>query len=183
MLKPSAVSMLTCVALLSACGGSNNDARTANEVSAEGSIQTTEPGTEALAPTPITADPNSTQVTFDSALVQGCGIKEAKIYFPYDSAQVQGNADDRVRAMADCLVSGNLKGKELLLIGHTDPRGSTEYNQELGKSRADSIAQLLISAGMPKEKLVVKSAGENTASAEQDEWPWDRRVEVALVSE
>jgi peptidoglycan-associated lipoprotein len=68
-------------------------------------------------------------------------------------------------------------------VGHTDPRGTAEYNKELGKSRAESIADLLITAGMPKEKLVIKSAGEMTASADQDEWPSDRRVEIALMSD
>lgn len=188
MLKYSAVSMLTCCALAAACSGSNHEARSAADVSAEGSAEgyvdpSVEPGTEALAPAPISADPNSTQVTLDSALVERCGIRQAKIYFPYDSAQVQGNSDARVRSMADCLVSGNLRGKELLLVGHTDPRGSQEYNEELGKSRAQAIAELLIAAGLPKDKVVVKSEGESDASGDQDEWPRDRRVEVALVKE
>lgn len=172
------------LAVATACGGSNNEANSAAEVSAKGEYQATiEPGTEAIAPNPPAPDPNSTQVTFDAALMERCGLKEAKVYFPYASAQVSENQDDRVRAMADCLISGNLKGKELVVVGHTDPRGSDEYNKELGKSRAESIADLFIDAGLPKEKLIVKSAGESGASSEQEDWPSDRRVQVAVVAD
>ena len=184
MLKTSTLPMLTFTLLSAACGGSNHEANSAADVSADAELQATvEPGTEALAPTPISADPNSTQVTFDTVLMERCGLTEVKLYFPYDSAEVKGNGDERVRSMADCLVSGNLKGKELVLVGFTDPRGPAEYNKELGKSRAESIAELLVTAGMPKEKLVIKSAGERTASEDQEDWPSDRRVEIALLSD
>lgn len=182
--QTSNVLMFTACALAAACGGSSVEATTAADVSAEGPIQNSaEPGTEALTPVPFTPDPNSTQVTFDPTLTQQCGLKEAKVYFPYDSTEVKANADNRVRAMADCLISGNLKGKEIVLVGHTDPRGSDEYNKELGKSRADAIAELLMEAGMPKEKLVIRSAGESGASSDADEWPSDRRVQIALVAD
>ncbi len=183
MLKQcSSVLTLTVCVFSSACGGSTVEANTAADVSAEGPIQSSaEPGTEALKPVPFVPDPNSTQVTFDTALTQQCGLQEAKLYFPYGSTEVKGNGDERVRAMADCLISGNLKGKEVVLVGHTDPRGSDEFNKELGKSRAETIADLLVDAGMPKDKLVIRSAGESGASAEADEWPSDRRVQIALV--
>lgn len=188
MNKYSAISMLTCCALAAACGGSNNESKTGADVSARGSAEgyvepSVEPGTEALAPSPISADPNATQVTLDSVLAERCGIKEAKVYFPYDSAEVQSNSDTRVRSMADCLVSRDLAGKQVVLVGHTDPRGTEQYNEGLGRSRAETIAELLIAAGLPKDKVVVKSEGESDASPDRDEWPRDRRVEIALIED
>ncbi len=183
MLKRSAL-ILTCVGLSTACGGSNNEPNTAADLSAEAEWEASaEPKTEVPAPTPSVRDENSTQVVVDRSLMEKCGLKEAKLYFPFDSAEVKGNGDENVRSMADCLTSGNLRGKELVLVGHTDPRGTDEYNKALGKSRADSIAELLVAAGMPKDKLVVKSEGEQSASNDQDDWPRDRRVEVAVVAD
>lgn len=180
MLKQNVVVMLTCFGVVTACGGSANEPHTPAEASEEREFEASaEP--EAHLASPI--DPNSTQVTVDAALMERCGIKEAKIYFPYDSTEVKGNGDEYVRSMADCLVSGNLKGKELVLVGHTDPRGTAEYNKELGKSRAEAIADMLIGAGVPKDKVVIKSAGESAASDDKDEWPSDRRVAVAVIAD
>lgn len=182
MLKRSAGLILTCVGLSAACGGSNNEPDTAADLSAEAEWEASaEPATESPAPTQSVRDENSTQVVVDPSLAEKCGLKEVKLYFPFDSAEVKGNGDENVRSMADCLTSGNLRGKELVLVGHTDPRGTDEYNKALGKSRADSIADLLLAAGMPKDKLVVRSEGEQSASNDQDDWPSDRRVDVGLV--
>lgn len=165
------------------CGSSNQEANSPDEFSAEADMQAsadvdnTMPAADTGA-----ANDNATRVTVDQTLVEQCGLKEAQLYFPYDSADVKGNGDDRVRAMADCLTSGNLKGKQLQLVGHADPRGTEEYNKELGKSRAQTIADLLSAAGVPQDKLVVQSKGESAASDDQDNWPYDRRVEISVVS-
>jgi peptidoglycan-associated lipoprotein len=184
MLKQSACVMFTCVGLSAVglavgCGGSSTEPATAADVAEEREFEASAEPEALTAP----LDPNATQVTVDAALMERCGIKDAKIYFPYDSAEVKGNGDDRVRSMADCLVSGNLKGKELVVVGHTDPQGSAEYNKELGKSRAEAIADLLIAEGLPKEKVVIRSAGESAASEDKDEWPSDRRVALAVIAD
>jgi len=180
MHKSSPIVTFTCLCLAAACGGSNNEPDTAANVAAEREFEASAEPEAHLATPP---DPNSTQLTVDRELMEQCGLKEAKLYFPYDSAEVKGNGDERVRSMADCVVSGNLRGKELVLVGHTDPRGTEEYNKELGKSRAETVADVLISAGIPRDKLVIRSAGESAASSDKDEWPTDRRVEVAIVTE
>jgi peptidoglycan-associated lipoprotein len=180
MLKQYSAVVLTCFGFSLACGGSNSEANSPVEASAEAEFQAS---AEPEKYSPNAPDPNSTQLTVDAALMERCGIKSAKIYFPYDSAEVKANSDESVRSMADCLVSGNLKGKELIVVGHTDPRGTAEYNKELGKSRAEAIADLLIAEGLPKEKVVIKSAGESGASEDKDEWPSDRRVAVAVVAD
>lgn len=180
MLKQSTFVMLTCLSVSAACGGSNEAPNTPVEATAEAEFEAT---AEPEKYSPNAPDPNSTQLTIDAALMERCGLQEAKIYFPYDSAEVKGGGDERVRSMANCLVSGNLRGKELVLVGHTDPRGTEEYNKELGKSRAEAIADLLIAEGLPKDKVVIRSAGESGASEDQADWPSDRRVAVAVVAD
>jgi peptidoglycan-associated lipoprotein len=186
MIARTAAMLVTCVGVAAACGGSSNEANSPDDANfpVTSSAQAEfEASAEPEAYSPAAPNENDTQVTVDRTLMERCGLTEAQLYFPYDSAEVKGNGDKRVEMMANCLVSGNLKGKELVLIGYTDPRGTAEYNEQLGKSRAESIADLLVGAGMPKEKLVIKSAGEREASTEKDEWPTDRRVEVALVAD
>lgn len=180
MHQSSSIVMFTCFCMAAACGGSKNEPDTAADVAAEREFEASAEPEAHLATPP---DPNSTQLTLDTELMEQCGLKEAKLYFPYDSTEVKGNGDDEVRSMANCVVSGNLRGKELVLVGHTDPRGTEQYNEELGKSRAESVADVLISAGIPRDKLVIRSAGESAASSDKEDWPTDRRVEVAIVME
>lgn len=181
-IKQTALVVLSLGAACAACGSSNQEANSPDQFSAEADMQASADVNTTPAPATDTTNDNSTRVTVDRTLMEQCGLKEAQLYFPYDSADVKGNGDDRVRAMADCLTSGNLKGKQLQLVGHADPRGTEEYNKELGKSRAQTIADLLTAAGVPQDKLVIQSKGESAASDDQDNWPYDRRVEVSVVT-
>lgn len=48
----------------------------------------------------------------------------------------------------------------LLLIGHTDEKGSSDYNLSLGKQRADTVRDNLIHAGVNGDWIQTSSAGE-----------------------
>ena len=47
------------------------------------------------------------------------------------------------------------------VAGHTDARGTDEYNHRLGQRRAISVVEHLARAGVPAERLVVRSYGES----------------------
>jgi outer membrane protein OmpA-like peptidoglycan-associated protein len=51
------------------------------------------------------------------------------------------------------------------LTGHSDARGSLDYNQKLSEKRTQSIADLLISEGINKKRIAVKAAGESSPIA------------------
>lgn len=126
---------------------------------------------------------NDTEVYIDRPLSDACGLSNVKVYFPFDSAEVKDEGEDDLKPLADCLTNGKLSGRALRIVGYADPRGTEEYNQELGKSRADSIADLLQNAGIPENKLETKSEGESEASDDPNAWPRDRRVELYLVED
>lgn len=124
---------------------------------------------------------DDTEVAIDVYLVKTCSLGTAKVYFPFDSAKLKGG-DQRLRPLADCVTTGALKGKTLMLTGHADPRGSKQYNKELGKSRAETVADALASAGVSRDRLKLNSKGEKQASNDSSDWPTDRRVEIELES-
>ena len=70
--------------------------------------------------------------------------------------------------------------KELELVGYTDPRGTDEYNKELGLMRAESVAKCLRDHGVQPTQLEINSMGEAVASPDTSEWPRDRRVDVRV---
>jgi peptidoglycan-associated lipoprotein len=69
--------------------------------------------------------------------------------------------------------------------GHTDERGSTQYNLALGERRANSVKTFLTSMGIPTARLEVVSYGEEKpADAGHDESAWgkNRRVELTVTA-
>lgn len=123
-----------------------------------------------------------TGVWLDPTIANACGIQPPKAFFEYDSAGVQQADQETLTAVAQCLSSGPLKGQALKVVGHADPRGLDEYNQQLGKSRADSVAEYLTTKGIERAKVNVDSRGEQMATGTDERgWAYDRRVDIRLA--
>ncbi|CAN5897568.1 hypothetical protein BH11MYX4_BH11MYX4_24100 [soil metagenome] len=102
-------------------------------------------------------------------------------FFEFDSAKADGDEQPTMQTLATCMVSGPLKGRSIRLIGHTDPRGSANYNDKLGLQRAEQVKRYLTAHGVDPARVAVESAGEGEASKAPAEWPKDRRVEIRLA--
>ena len=67
------------------------------------------------------------------------------------------------------------------LEGHTDERGSREYNIALGQRRSDAVMNLLIAQGVQPSQLSSVSFGEEKPAvygSGEDAWSKNRRVEI-----
>lgn len=72
---------------------------------------------------------------------------------------------------------------ELVVTGHTDRVGSVDANDRLALARAESVRELLVAAGMPREAISVAGRGERepeVPTADEVAEPRNRRVEVKL---
>jgi OOP family OmpA-OmpF porin len=50
--------------------------------------------------------------------------------------------------------------EQISLTGHTDAKGSEEYNYQLGKRRAETVQEYMISKGIPSDDIIsVESRG------------------------
>ena len=103
-------------------------------------------------------------VQLDPAIATACKIEGTKAYFEYDSATLKGPEMAGHDNLGECLGKGALKGKSIEIVGHTDERGDAEYNKALGKSRAQTVADYLLTKGADKAKLKVVSKGEEKAA-------------------
>ncbi len=119
-------------------------------------------------------------VQIDDKIVKACGdLPTAK--FAFDSSEVTPEASNALDALARCFVSGPLKGKSMMLVGHADPRGETEYNLALGQKRAGSVAGFLQKKGLEDGRMATSSKGEFEATGTDDDgWARDRKVEILL---
>lgn len=101
------------------------------------------------------------------------------VYFDYDSYIVR-DADRSVIDSNARWLNADRK-RAMVLEGHTDPRGGSEYNLALGQRRADAVARALMLLGVKDSQLEAVSYGkEHPAVAGTDEAAWakDRRVEL-----
>jgi outer membrane protein OmpA-like peptidoglycan-associated protein len=89
-------------------------------------------------------------------------------------------AQEQLGRIAHCVTTGPAAGAGLELVGRADPRGTDDYNYDLGMDRADSVAGFLRSHGLPDDRLLLVSRGEQQASPESWKWVTDRRVTLRL---
>ncbi|MDC9725830.1 MAG: peptidoglycan-associated lipoprotein Pal [Gammaproteobacteria bacterium] len=104
------------------------------------------------------------------------------VYFEYDSSTVR--EEDLTTLEAHAAYLGDNPNVTIRLVGHTDERGSREYNLALGERRALAIRQTLMLQGASVKQFQVTSFGEERPDVEgHDEaaWQQNRRVELNYV--
>lgn len=103
------------------------------------------------------------------------------VYFDFDKSEIRPDASAVLRDAASDLASS---GQAVVIAGHTDNRGSEEYNLALGERRAASVRRYLANLGVPMQQMTIVSYGEirpaangNTESA----WALNRRAEFSVA--
>ncbi len=105
------------------------------------------------------------------ALDEGSLLSRTTIYFGYDSSEIAPEFRELLRAHGKYLASH--PEIRITIEGHTDERGSREYNLALGERRAYAVRQLLMLQGVAPNQLEVISYGEERPVAyEHDESAW-----------
>lgn len=79
-------------------------------------------------------------------------------HFAFDKSHVKSKFVSSIKAQATYLVDH--PGAHLRLEGHTDERGSREYNVALGMRRARAVASVLKQNGVSSDQLTVVSYGQ-----------------------
>ena len=87
----------------------------------------------------------------------GLGLLD-RIYFDFDQAALSSSAVQTLKGNAETM-KDNSKLR-VLVEGHTDDRGTNEYNIALGERRAKAALDYLVSLGVARSRLEVKSWGE-----------------------
>lgn len=101
------------------------------------------------------------------------------IYFDYDSFTVKSEYQGLVDQHARFLQSN--RGRSVSLEGHTDERGSREYNLALGQKRAEAVRRAMTLVGVSDAQVEAVSFGEEKPAAPgstEDAYSQNRRVEI-----
>lgn len=103
------------------------------------------------------------------------------IHFAYDSTVPNPDDTSTIQEVANFLKSNTQYG--LAIEGHTDERGSREYNLALGERRAEAIKKLIASLGVDPNRIVTISYGKErpmAIGASEESWKLNRRVVFVL---
>jgi peptidoglycan-associated lipoprotein len=101
------------------------------------------------------------------------------IYFDFDSFVVKDEFKAVIEGHARALAAA--RTRQLVVEGHTDERGGSEYNLALGQRRADAVVKSLSLLGVTERQLEAVSFGKEKPAAEgHDEAAWTRNRRAEL---
>jgi peptidoglycan-associated lipoprotein len=168
------VPCLALVLLLSACA----TRKTAPTDAGAGTAATNTTPTTDNGVAPVVRPPAA---TVDAGPTGGL-LDKRILYFDFDKSEVRSQDMDVINAHARYL-AGNPQRK-LRLEGHTDARGSREYNIGLGERRGQAVRRLLMLQGAADAQILTVSFGEERPAAEGDDesaFSQNRRVELVYT--
>ena len=100
------------------------------------------------------------------------------IYFDYDDSSIRSEYDSVLATHAQNLIKS---GGQVMIQGHTDERGSREYNMALGEERAHVVSRYLINQGVSSSQISSVSYGEEQPeSYDHNESAWARNRRAVL---
>jgi peptidoglycan-associated lipoprotein len=105
------------------------------------------------------------------------------VFFDYDQADVRADFADLISAHARNLAAN--PRLRVRLEGHSDERGSREYNIGLGERRAQAVRRALMLQGAGDDQIATVSYGEErpaTLGSDEATWGQNRRVEIVYVN-
>lgn len=103
------------------------------------------------------------------------------IYFDFDSSILRSDAQDILRKKAEFLQT--YPGVSIVVEGHCDERGTSEYNLALGDRRAESVKNFLVNLGISPSRLTTVSYGEErpaNPAQNEDAWAQNRRASFVI---
>ncbi len=103
------------------------------------------------------------------------------VYFGFNSDTMEPESAATLSSILDCLMEAT--SATAVFEGHTDERGSTEYNLALGNRRVDSVRHQAISQGLSPSRSTAVSYGEERPEAgghDEQSWSRNRRVEIRV---
>jgi outer membrane protein OmpA-like peptidoglycan-associated protein len=116
----------------------------------------------------------------------GEGIKitfDSGILFDTNSDQLSYNAQNNIAELAKTL--NKYKDTNVMVEGHTDARGTDQYNQALSERRANSVYRHLSTTGVNTSRVTAQGYGESmpvASNATVAGMQQNRRVEVAIFA-
>jgi peptidoglycan-associated lipoprotein len=103
------------------------------------------------------------------------------IYFEFDSYTVRQEQVQDLTTIGSWLKA--YPSVRMVVEGHTDERGTMEYNMALGQKRAESVKEFLVRMGIGQERIRTVSFGKEMPAVPghtEEAWAKNRRVHFTV---
>lgn len=111
-------------------------------------------------------------------LEQAVAAYGSVFYFDFDSSALRPESREALEAHVALLKTND---RTVRLEGHTDERGTREYNMALGERRANAVRDYMVVNGIASYRIETVSYGEERPVAYgsgESNWSQNRRVEL-----
>lgn len=111
----------------------------------------------------------------------GHGLLE-RVHFDFDKSEINSTAVETLKKNAATIKGSNTM--RVLVEGHCDERGTNEYNVALGERRARAAMNYLVSLGVERNRLEMKSWGEErplVSGHDEASFKENRRAEFVIL--
>ena len=126
---------------------------------------------------------------FFADIILHCGRHKRidNVHFAYDKYELIDFYKGKIDSVISVLNQND--AFKIELIGHTDSKGTDEYNKRLSEKRADAVKAYMISRGIKKERIVISTLGscfpivpnEKDGKDDPEGRAQNRRVEFKLI--
>jgi peptidoglycan-associated lipoprotein len=144
----------------------------------------TQPPGQPPATQPPAADPDAdARRAAAEATARARAILEEIVHFDYDESTIRADAQATLARKVPLLrANPNVR---IRVVGHTDERGSIEYNLALGMRRANAVRDYLAGFGIDAGRFDVHSMGEDVPMdprSNEQAWALNRRAEFTILA-
>jgi outer membrane protein OmpA-like peptidoglycan-associated protein len=109
---------------------------------------------------------------------------DLNIPFEFNSSELQPQAAAQLKQLQSALTSEALSKYRFMVAGHTDGKGSPQYNLQLSVRRAEAVKRYLVDNGVGEGRLdAVGYGAEHLALPDRPEDASNRRVEIRNLGE
>lgn len=162
--------LLTAVLALTACSSAP---KKADDTGATTPTAASAPASSSAASQPVA------QPAYDPLKDPNHALAKRSVFFDFDDFQVKDQYKSVVSAHADFLSKN--QGRQIVIEGHADERGSSEYNLALGQKRAEAVRRSLEVMGVAGKQMEAVSFGEEKPRAQgsnEAAWAENRRADI-----
>jgi peptidoglycan-associated lipoprotein len=109
-------------------------------------------------------------------------ILEDRVFFAFDKSELAAESLQTLRQVA--YVMRTVPDRQFTIEGHTDERGTREYNVALGLRRAVAVRDALVALDVPQNRLAVVSYGKErpvVLGDNEQAWKQNRRAVIANI--
>jgi peptidoglycan-associated lipoprotein len=153
---------LVVVSMVSGCALFRNKNATPTDAANNGGAGVTSETTATGATEKVDSSMNFAASGSDSGSIEGLQT----VHFEFDSSVLTDTEQKKLEGNAEWMAKNS--SVKMLVEGHCDQKGSTEYNLSLGERRANAVKQMLIKQGVASNRISTTRYGKEKLIASGD---------------